>query len=100
MPGAEGPKGSEMGAQVTGEGQELAGPYLAALTSDAAVVITSCLVPTHDTLLVFVQVTRDIPWEGGKEAGRRAWLRLPAERFLHFSSPQLFLPGHPLAQPP
>lgn len=34
---------------------------LAALTSDAAVVITGCLVPTHDTLLVFVQVTRDIP---------------------------------------
>ena len=53
-----------------GEGQELAGPYLAALASDAAVVITGCLVPTYDTLLVFVQVTRDIPWEGGREAGR------------------------------
>ena len=51
-------------------GQELSGPYLAALTSDAAIVITGCLVPTHDTLLVFVQVTRDIPWEGGREAGR------------------------------
>lgn len=50
-------------------GQEMARPYLAALTSDTAVVITGCLVPTHDTLLVFVQVTRDIPWEGGKGGG-------------------------------
>lgn len=49
------------------EGQETAHPYLAALTSDTAVVITGGLVPTHDTLLVFVQVTRDIPWEGERE---------------------------------
>lgn len=52
------------GNQATGEGQGTAHPYLAALTSDTAVVITGGLVPTHDTLLVFVQVTRDIPWEG------------------------------------
>lgn len=49
--------------QVYGE-QETTRPYLAALTSDTAVVITSGLVPAHHTLLVFVQVTRDIPWEG------------------------------------
>lgn len=85
--GTKGLNGSEMGAQVVGEGQELAGPYLAALTSDAAVVITGCLVPTHDTLLVFVQVTRDIPWEGGREAGRQAWLEPPAERLLHSLQP-------------
>lgn len=36
--------------------------YLAPLTSDTAVVITGCLVPTHNALLVFVQVARDIPW--------------------------------------
>lgn len=93
LPGAEGLNAGEMGARVAGEGQELAGPYLAALTSDAAVVITGCLVPTHDTLLVFVQVTRDIPWEGGREAGRQAWFGPPAERLLHFFIPQLFLPG-------
>lgn len=86
-----------MGAQVVGEGQELAGPYLAALTSDAAVVITGCLVPTHDTLLVFVQVTRDIPWEGGREAGRQAWLGAPAERLLYSLHPPAFpsLPSLP-----
>lgn len=50
------------------QGPEVAGPYLAALTGDAAVVIPGRLVPTHDTLLVFVQVTRDIPW-GGREQG-------------------------------
>lgn len=94
VPGAEGLKGNEMGgAQVVGEGQELAGPYLAALTSDAAVVITGCLVPTHDTLLVFVQVTRDIPWEGGREAGRQAWLGPQQRGSYAFSIPQLFLPG-------
>lgn len=68
VPGTEGLTGSE----VVGEGQEMVGPYLAALTSDAAVVITGCLVPTHDTLLVFVQVTRDIPWAGRREVGM-AW---------------------------
>lgn len=100
VPGAEGLKGNVMaggegGAQVVGEGQELAGPYLAALTSDAAVVITGCLVPTHDTLLVFVQVTRDIPWEGGREAGRQAWLGSPAERLLYFFHPPAF-PSWPI----
>lgn len=80
---------------MVGEGQELAGPYLAALTSDAAVVITSCLVPTHDTLLVFVQVTRDIPWEGGREAGRQAWLGPPAKRLLYFLHPPTF-PSWPI----
>lgn len=87
---------------MVGEGQKLAGPYLAALTSDAAVVITSCLVPTHDTLLVFVQVTRDIPWEGGREGGRQAWLGSPAKRLLPILSPSpnfSFL-VHPLTQPP
>lgn len=72
---------------MVGEGQELANSYLAALTSDAAVVITGCLVPTHDTLLVFVQVTRDIPWAGRREAGM-AWT--PAERLLHFLHPPTF----------
>lgn len=91
VPGAEGLTGSEMGAQVVGEGQEPAGPYLAALTSDAAVVITGCLVPTHDTLLVFVQVTRDIPWERGREAGRQAWFGPPAERLLHCLHSPTFL---------
>lgn len=81
-----------------GEGQELAGPYLAALTSDAAVVITGCLVPTHDTLLVFVQVTRDIPWEGGREAGM-AWA--PSREAPTLSPPHNFsFLAHPLAQPP
>lgn len=84
------------GLRQWGEGQEPAGPYLAALTSDAAVVITGCLVPTHDTLLVFVQVTRDIPWEGGREAGRQAWLGpLTLSAFPGF--PSL---ASPLAQPP
>jgi hypothetical protein len=69
MPDAERLKRSERGTGGVGKGQEMAGPYLAALTSDTAVVITGCLVPTHDTLLVFVQVTRDIPWEGGKGGG-------------------------------
>lgn len=64
MPGVETHRGWAMG-----KGQEMARPYLAALTSDTAVVITGRLVPTHDTLLVFVQVTRDIPWEGGKGGG-------------------------------
>lgn len=64
MPGVETHRGWAMG-----KGQEMAHPYLAALTSDTAVVITGRLVPTHDTLLVFVQVTRDIPWEGGKGGG-------------------------------
>lgn len=54
-------------------GQEATRPYLAALTSDTAVVITGGLVPAHDTLLVFVQVARDIPWEG--ERGRGQWAR-------------------------
>lgn len=89
--GAESRKKREIGAQAVGEGQELAGPYLAALTSDAAVVITGCLVPTHDTLLVFVQVTRDIPWEGGREAGRQAWLGPLAGRLLHFLHSPTFL---------
>lgn len=100
VPGAEGLTGSE-GAQVVGEGQEPAGPYLAALTSDAAVVITGCLVPTHDTLLVFVQVTRDIPWERGREAGRQVWFGPPAERLLTLSSFHNFsFLAHPLAHPP
>lgn len=82
---------------MVGEGQELAGPYLAALASDAAVVITGCLVPTYDTLLVFVQVTRDIPWEGGREAGRQAWLGAPAERLRDSLHPPTFpsLPSLP-----
>lgn len=62
-----------LGAQRAGEGQEVAGAYLAALTSDTAVVVASCLVPAHDTLLIFVQVARDIPWEGGKEEAGMAY---------------------------
>lgn len=102
VPGAEGLTGSEMGAQVVGEGQEPAGPYLAALTSDAAVVITGCLVPTHDTLLVFVQVTRDIPWERGREAGRQAGMVwAPSRKAPTLSSfPNFSFLAHPLAQPP
>lgn len=67
-------------------GRETAHPYLAALTSDTAVVITGGLVPTHDTLLVFVQVTRDIPWEGErvKAVGMG---RCPSEQLLHCTHP-------------
>lgn len=98
VPGTEGLTGGETGVPAVGEGQELAGPYLAALTSDAAVVITGCLVPTHDTLLVFVQVTRDIPWEGGREAGM-AWA--PRREAPTFSpSPNFSFLTHALAQTP
>ena len=40
--------------------------YLAALTGDAAVVVAGGFVPAHDAQLVFVEVTRDVPW-GHKE---------------------------------
>lgn len=101
MLGAEGLTKREMGAQAVGEGQELAGPYLAALTSDAAVVITGCLVPTHDTLLVFVQVTRDIPWEGGRGGRQAGMAGAPGREALTLSaSPGFPLRARPLAQPP
>ena len=41
--------------------------YLAALTGDTAVVVAGGFVPTHDAQLVFVQVTRDVPWQRHKE---------------------------------
>lgn len=77
------------GVRALGKGQETARPYLAALTSDTAVVITGCLVPTHDTLLVFVQVTRDIPWEGGKGGGSGHGVESPVEALLDGAHPTL-----------
>lgn len=42
--------------------------YLTTLAGDAAIVIARRFVPAHHAQLVFVQVTRDVPWERRKES--------------------------------
>jgi len=37
--------------------------HFAALTGDAAVMVASCFVPTHNTQLILVQVTWYVPYK-------------------------------------